>query len=384
MHEYTPDGAPVPSNVPITRAMNSASEKKFGIYRGWVKSATYPNAPENQSGRLEYVVNILGQDYYGVIDLCRGGGVFNNHVRIRKGVDKGSFIPVPKGEDYQEKKDGEHVWCMFIGGDSNYPIIIGSSEHERAKDNPDWKEPTEDLGSFERYEFNGIEFMVDKESNLSITHVGRKTSKFGETVPDPTSAQATIPNRSKVEFKGNGDFFVDIDDTKLKLSFIKLESAFQLEFGSGASLRFDGLLDVYNFKTAGGAFVKIDGITDAISGEVAFGDKFSVSAADGIQGETPSGTKLSMKSGAVEIEGTAAKLKLSGGKVGIGGTAAEVLDLFEQTLTKLDALLTAMQAETHPTAVGPSGPPTNLAQYTQAKVDFAAIKTTLGLIKGGI
>ena len=88
--------------------------------------------------------------------------------------------------------------------------------------------------------------------------------------------------------------------------------------------------------------------------------------------------------GEVVLTGSQAKLKLGKGMVGIGGPAAELLDLFEQTLTKIDALLTAIQSQTHPTAVGPSGPPTNLADFIKAQVDFKVIAGLLASIKGGI
>ena len=94
--------------------------------------------------------------------------------------------------------------------------------------------------------------------------------------------------------------------------------------------------------------------------------------------------RVEASAGSIELNGSQGKLKLSGGKVGIGSPSTELLDLFDQTLTKIDALITAIQAQTHPTAVGPSGPPINAADFTKAQADFKQIAGLLSAIKGGV
>jgi hypothetical protein len=144
---------------------------------------------------------------------------------------------------------------------------------------------------------------------------------------------------------------------------------------------------------------------DSITAEVVFGDTFELSAANGFQVATPAagGTSLSMKGGSVDITGATgvnisssaladvtvtgggdAALVLSGGTVALGGPAGELLDLVDQIIDVVDETLTNITAITVPTAVGPSGPPTNSAAFIATQVTLATIKTTLGLIKGSL
>lgn len=59
-----------------------------------------------------------------------------------------------------------------------------------------------------------------------------------------------------------------------------------------------------------GAIVELDGIEDKITVKANFGDEFSVSAADGLQGSTPSGTSLSFKNGAINLEASSNKFDM--------------------------------------------------------------------------
>lgn len=79
-------------------------------------------------------------------------------------------------------------------------------------------------------------------------------------------------------------------------------------------------------------------------------------------------SKITVKTDGVEIATGAGKFTVDKtGKVSLGNGAIELLDL-------LDKLIDALLVQTHPTGVGPSGPPINAA-------DFAALKVQLGLIK---
>ena len=179
-----------------------------------------------------------------------------------------------------------------------------------------------------------------------------------------------------------------------------------------------------------GTHVRVDGTEDAITLESNFGDSATISRADGIQLSTPAagGTSISMKSGKIDIEcagdstytssggnitieanGTisittdtgdyeinaaagditltasgGAELKLSGGQVALGGPTVELLDLLDQTMTQFDQTLTAIEAITVPTAVGPSGPPINSAAFIAIQSSLATIKGLLDGIKGSL
>lgn len=132
-----------------------------------------------------------------------------------------------------------------------------------------------------------------------------------------------------------------------------------------------------------GTEVKIDGTNDAITLTAAFGDTLSVSALDGIQASTPSGTSLSMKSGSVTIKGSGGELNLNG-TVALGNDTAELLDLFDQTLDQLIDTETEIQTITVPTSVGPSGPPINSANFATILSNLTIIKGLLAGIKGSL
>lgn len=122
--------------------------------------------------------------------------------------------------------------------------------------------------------------------------------------------------------------------------------------------------------------------TSGISATDFIGNSVTTSSS-GISATASTGEGLSLGSGTASVsDATSTGLTVNNGKITLGGPTAEVLDLFDQTLQQVDAILTAIQALTVPTAVGPSGIPANVAQFVQAQVATAQIKTLLGTIKG--
>jgi len=371
---YTRDGGVVPSHVPgrPPELVENEHEEKYGLYKGYIKKVVYKDDSENISGELEYVVNVKGQDYFGVQDCSAAGGIFANHTRIRKGVEaiKPEDVALAKGDRDKvpnDKKDGEFVRVLMLEGDSNFPIIIGSARHTLANENPDWHEPTTDEGIHERYEFQGLEFLIDKESNFSITHVGRK-NLVGGLAPVVENPKAITPNKSKIEFKGNGDFFLDLNDSLLRLSMLKETAKVLWEMGQGLNVAYDGIADKALLQTA-------------------FGDSFSISATDGIQGSTPAagGTKLSLKNGIAEMEGSGGKVKLGTNKVGIGSSAGELVDICIKIIDEIVKVINGQTAETHNGNLGyPTGPPINAGIYPNILTALGTLKATLTLLKGGI
>lgn len=199
----------------------------------------------------------------------------------------------------------------------------------------------------------------------------------------PEVFQRTDPtNRG---FYTPGGHLVELDDG---VGLVKLGKGVKITTNGGIKLHLLEGTPIESkvlIETPGGAKTTIDGIMDSIVAEVAFGDKIEISALNGIQASTPTGTTLSMKNGSVEIAGTEGKLKLFAGKVGLGGPSAEVLDLFSQTLGLLSTLGTSLSTETHLGNLGyPTSPPLNAASYTQFMAQIEVIKALLTTIKGGI
>lgn len=316
MRNYTRDGGVVPSHVSDNPSMYSP-----GVRVGFISKVVYVGDKGNITGQLEYVVNILGHDYHGVLDASVAfGGIFNNHVRVRKGQETENKAVEPGAPE--DKKNGDVVRCIMIEVDR--PLIIASGPHPRVEENADYKKPTKALGQFERYEFNGVEFLIDKDGNLTVTQLGLK---------DPLTGKATPAQTGNLKLSKDGNLV---------------------------------------FTTTKGAVLSVLDAEDKFIYTAKNGDTVWVSKADGVQVRTPAGggTSASFKSGSIDLEGSLGKLKLKGGKVGLGASTAELLDLFDQTLAQIQLISV-------PTAVGPSGYPANAAA-------FAAIKTLLDGIKGGI
>jgi hypothetical protein len=74
------------------------------------------------------------------------------------------------------------------------------------------------------------------------------------------------------------------------------------------------------------------------------------------------------QNGDIEIEGLLGRIKVGkDGKISIGNGTIELLDL-------IDRLISAISAMTVTTALGPSGPPINIADFLAIQTELAAIK----------
>lgn len=343
---FTRDGGVIPYGIPVGSPTGNRRQN-FGIRRGYIQRAVFPGDSSNVTGGLEYEVVINKVEYRGVIDITSGGGIRNNHVRVRAGVEC-NLNPF----NTENQRDGDQVWCLFVGGDSDIPVIIGGAQHERVADNSDFKAPSKADGEFERYEYNGIEFLTDKEGNYSISVVGLKNPSLPVLIP-------TNPTAIGTKIKINKDGKVEI-----------------LAMGTGdLTLQAQGTGKVTVTTDTG------DILVDTTSGNVGVstvaGDITAESSAGNVTAKATLGDLL--------LEGSQAKLKLSTGRVGMGGPAGEIVDLFDKSLEQLATFLQAIQTEVHTGNLGyPTSPPMNAAAYAAVHTQILALRLLVGLIKGGI
>jgi len=352
LRRYSPDGGPIPNNVRASMPMsaNDSQKSQFGVKRGYVQKAVFADDDDNITGQLEYKVVIGGQLYPGVLDMSSAGSIFNNHTRVRRGVGRDFTSPDGLAQNtFEDKKDGEAVWCLFINGDGDVPIILKSAVHPRVSENSNYKEPSAADAEFERYEQNGFEFLLANDGTFTVKMVG---------LADPTTGVPTNPDA----------------------------------VGTVATFAPDG---GFTFKNTTGTTFNVDNAADSIDLKTAYGDEIKISAADGIAATTPAGggTSLTMKSGAVTVtaakdiavsssggkvtltgatevdvaDTAGGKLKIADGKVGLGNAAGEVLDILNQLVTALSTC----------TAAGFGAPISIVAQMTP-------LLTKLGLMMGGI
>ena len=204
MTRYYDDMSPISSKVPMGKRFNAEDNRnRWGIYRGQVLRVVYPEDQNNTNKeRIEYVVRVNNQDYPNAIDLRTLGGIFNYQEHIHKQADA-SFVKKKDGTVEYSNLDGEYVLVMFINGNQDLPIIIGAHQHSR---NPKYHKKSKSDDVYSIHEFNGIEFEIDKDSNYTIRHRGRK--KIVDKIDNPEILNEEAVG-TFIKLYGNGDFEID-------------------------------------------------------------------------------------------------------------------------------------------------------------------------------
>ena len=207
MSRYFEDGSPLSSSVPTSeKRPNAGHNQMFGIYRGVVLQVVYPDDPKNiTKDRIEYVIKVKGQVYPNAISVLGSGGKYNYNQRVRKPTEKSESGQI-KRETLDEFLDGEAIYVMFLEGHGNVPLIVGASENPlRGK----YKKFSKAQGVFDIEEFNGVEFLIDKDSNYTIKQVGRKNAEG--VIQNPTAVG------TQIKIYGNGNIELDAKNNKVMM-----------------------------------------------------------------------------------------------------------------------------------------------------------------------
>jgi hypothetical protein len=314
---YTRDGGVVSAGIPMSpRTYGSQHYSYFALKKGYVADVVYPEDPRSTSkSYVEYIVNVGGQNYLGARDIRIHGAIYDYHERIRKIAEK-SFSNKDAGfSNFPENLDAEVVYVLFLEGSGDLPVIIGSATHPR---NSRYRKASKSQGKFDIQEYNGVEIGIDKNSNYTVTQVGRKNPEGKVLNPECVGSMFRV--------YGNGDFELNAfgnDDLKIR--------------GTKASKK----IEIF-----------------------AQNNKIVMDSA---------GIKIEEKGGAI---GT-----FKNGKVAFGKNE-ELLDLFDQTLQQIIDTETAITQITVPTMMGVSGTPLNSGTFNTIKGNLNTIKTKLNTIKG--
>jgi hypothetical protein len=332
--------------------------------------------------------------------------------------------------DKNNARVGDRVYIAFINGDMSRPVIIGNAQHPNQIDEFGGEKHS-DVKPQAIFQYNGMRFTVDKDGQFTLMHKGLPKIKSKPGAGVKSSAGGGLSAKSSTtasEPKSDAVEFPKQEEERTVLEFLK-EGTFRVRDSEGQIIEIDRKkkrihISNNNIKSTdkvGGTlpsvgdpgdeaakadFFSIDGKkqtaivssrkdtqinskgkrTDKTGGnhshEILGNSEVKVKGDDKV---TIGGNWEVTSSGSVTIKGSGATLKLSKGKVGIGGSSAELLDLFDKLLKQMDTLLSAMAQETHLSNLGyPSAPPLNAASYAAVQTQVAAIKTSLGTIKGGI
>ncbi len=173
-------------NLDKFKKIGSSHYHHWGICKGIVLNVIPADHKENSTGdRLEYTIKVgKGHVFDNVISVCDLGAIYNYSETIKKNTED-----ILDESAYNEKRDGEHVLVAFLEGNSEVPIIIGSLEHPR---HPQYKKSLEANGRQHIFEYNGIEYKIDKNGTLTFEQIGLKDVNGEITNPDATGAKISI------------------------------------------------------------------------------------------------------------------------------------------------------------------------------------------------
>lgn len=198
----------------------SPHNRQWGLYKGLIVNVIPTDHDDNSTrDRLEYSVKIDGQLYPNAIDIRNLGGVYNYSETIRQGSEDGNE------STFDEKRDGEFVLVGFVKGHGDIPIILGALEHPK---HPKYegKKSSKANGRRHVFEYNGVEFKIDKNGNLTLEQVGLRdvngnitnTNAVGSKISiDGTNGNiditlADLPSEAKVTIGNSQAELLDIID----------------------------------------------------------------------------------------------------------------------------------------------------------------------------
>ena len=377
MSKRLPSGAVLPHgllNVQGREAQVAAfnrSYKNTGIKAGFIVDSYAATDDENQSKLCtEYDVETIEQfENKGTTTLlyrnCLSSQSFGG---IADYVEYTLRPQTYEGDDAPQfnEQDGAIVLIQCLDNIGSKAIVIGALQHPDRDSNITTTDP-QFFG-----EYNGIQVQVNIDGSTSLIFNGATDSK-GDVID--TSQNSTT-------FQIQKDGTINILDANGTMISTDTNGSIQLLTSNGnmVFLNNDANEISINQKDGNTIGMNATGVTiaDATGKQIIAIDDSTVQlTSGGTMVEQSTGHTIS--SGSVNISGLGGikmtdqiggEINIKNGMVAIGNSTAELLDLFNQTLT-------AIQSLSVPTAVGPSGPPINLAQFIQ-------IQTMLTLIKGSL
>ena len=254
-------------------------------------------------------------------------------------------------------QDGAIVLLLCMDGNSDKGVIVGSITH------PD--RPT-NLMSNKPYlegEYNGLNVVINNDGSTTLTFKGATDNKG---VPiDSTQATTTVKIEKDGTFQINNETVTLRLDRTVGTATLKAKTNVDVTVDEG---------DITATATKGNITCTAKGnITASAEGNLAATAKGNITA-------DAEGNLVATAKGDITMDGSGGKLKLSGAKVAIGA-GDELLDLLEQTLTKMIKLTMDLSTEA---PAGFGSPLIFAADYAALNVDFTTIKGKLDGIKGSL
>lgn len=272
----------------------------------------------------------------------------------------------PLGTLNTSNQNGATVILLCLDGVSEKAVIIGGLPH------PDRESTLLNSNPYLQGEYNGINVVVNTDGSTALTFNGA-TDNDGKVIN--SSQKAT-----SAQIQKDGSFvFLTASGTMFNMN---TDGSIQALTSNGNTVYLNNTANEISINQKDGSIVGLNStgvtISDASGKQILTINDSTIQLTSG-GSVLEQSTNHTISSGAVDISGLGGvKLKdqlggeisIKNGMIAIGNPTAELLDLFNQTLTAIESL-------TVPTIVGPSGPPINIAAFT-------AIQTQLALIKGSL
>jgi hypothetical protein len=303
------------------------------------------------------------------------GGIFDYLQVVHRGSKSNNEQLVYSGGADDLQTVGARVLVALINGDMRRPAIIGASPHPSAINDLPEVDSTESQLTFQ---FNGVRLEIYPSGKLKLAHLGAPKVQKGGNEPgfdqkvfsfftmeddgswsflDSENQTIAINRTDKTITASNGDDNIVLDKktNTLKIEVkgnveVKAEKDVKVESKGTATVNVEQQCNVTSKGDMAitGANNKALLTSKGVKVEDANGNKVDMSS-KGIKTEDKGGNKVTMTAESVRVDG-ATKVIVEAPQVELGANATE-------GVIKGQTFLTYFNTHTHPTAVGPSGPP---------------------------
>ena len=198
----------------VVSTVTQMSSQINGIYMAKIDGVLYVDNIKNSTNnsdikQVEYNCTIVmgpltGRRVYNVRDTAPLGGKYNTAEIIRSADTQSNINDSPEKRGIK-KTNGSMVYLMFIDGQPSNPVIIGEAKSPTSS-----AAATTEDGERAFFEFNGIQFNINKEGGLTISNTGGP--KDAEGISSNSSAAG-----SSISIGTDGTMAMSRGDQKVEL-----------------------------------------------------------------------------------------------------------------------------------------------------------------------
>lgn len=246
-------------------------------------------------------------------------------------------------------KNGTTVLVAFIDGSKDKPVILAALQH------PKRTGAKRADGIRRKGEFRGIQWEINKDGELILTHLGPRGADGKLKTSDKTLTVVKFDKAGNLIINDKATNQIKLNNTDVKVEIQSDSKGTKLELdgkndkvttttAGGLKTEMEGQADKMTVTTAGGLKIEIDGSGDKVTFTTAGGPKVTIDGAN----------MITLEAGATKIviDGNSGKINLDGNLVDVGTGASALAALGPQ-------LVAWLAAHTHMGDGGPIPAPTS-------------------------